>query len=63
MAAKYNEIALSDIFSDCQNKLIADSPSFFAPLSEHIDLDEFIPPEFHSAFYCSLGRNRVYPLH
>ena len=63
MTVKYHQIALSDFFSDCQNKLINDSPSFFALLSEHFDLDDFIPPEFHSAFYLSLGRNRVYSLH
>ena len=63
MTAKYHQIALSDIFSDCQNKLIDDSPSFFTLLSEHFDLDDFIPPEFLSAFYLSLGRNRVYSLH
>lgn len=63
MTAKYHQIALSDFFSDCQNKLIDDSPSFFALLSEHFDLDDFIPPEFQSAFYLSLGRNRVYSLH
>ncbi|ODR43434.1 hypothetical protein [Eisenbergiella tayi] len=63
MAAKYHQIALCDIFSDCQNKLIDDSPSFFTLLSDHFDLTEFIPHEFYSAFYCSLGRNRMYPLH
>ena len=63
MAAKYHQISLSDIFSDCQNKLIDDSPSFFSMLSEHVDLNEFIPPEFQSAFYLSIGRTRIYPLH
>lgn len=63
MTAKYHQIALSDIFLDCQSKLIDDSPSFFSLLSEYFDLDEFIPLEFHSAFYLSLGRNRVYSLH
>lgn len=32
-------------------------------LSEHVDLNEFIPPEFQSAFYLSIGRTRIYPLH
>lgn len=63
MASNYHQITLSDIFSDCQCKLIDDSPSFFALLSEHFDLDEFIPSEFYSAFYLSLGRNRLYSLH
>lgn len=63
MTTKYHQLTLSDTFSDCQNKLIDDSPSFFVLLSEHFDLNEFIPPEFYSAFYPSLGRNRIYPLH
>lgn len=62
MATKYHQITFSDIFSDFQNKLIDDSPSFFSILSEHFDLEEFIPPEFKSAFYLSLGRHRVYSL-
>ena len=63
MTTKYHQISFSDIFSDCQNKLIDDSPSFFSMLSEHMDLNEFIPPEFQSAFYLSIGRTRIYPLH
>lgn len=63
MTTKYHQISFSDIFSDCQNKLIDDSPSFFSLLAQHIDLDEFIPPEFQSAFYRSIGRTRIYPLH
>lgn len=63
MATKYHQLSFSDIFSDCQNLLIDDSPSFFTLLAEHINLDEFIPPEFQSAFYLSIGRTRTYPLH
>lgn len=63
MTTKYHQLSLSNIFSDCQNKLIEDSPSFFSLLAKHIDLDDFIPPEFESAFYRSVGRTRIYPLH
>lgn len=63
MTTKYHQILLSDTFSDCQNKFIDNSPSFFQLLSEHFELEDFIPPEFYSAFYHSLGRNRKYPLH
>lgn len=42
MTTKYHQISFNDIFSDCQNKLIDDSPSFFSMLSEHVDLNEFI---------------------
>ena len=63
MTTKYHQISFNDIFSDCQNKLIDDSPSFFSMLSEHVDLNEFIPPEFQSDFYLSVGRTHIYPLH
>lgn len=63
MTTKYHQIFLSDIFLDCQNKLIVDFPSFFDLPSEHLDLDKFIPSEFQSAFYLSLRRNRIYSLH
>lgn len=63
MASKYHQISLNDIFSDCQTKLTEDSPSFFQLLDEHFVLNDFIPPEFLSAFYRSIGRNRLYPLH
>ena len=62
MAAKYHQISLSDIFSDCQNSFLDDPPSFFSLLSDHFDLNEFIPSEFFTAFYLSIGRKRVYPL-
>lgn len=62
MTTKYHQISLSDIFSDCQNTFIDDPPSFFSLLSEHFDLNEFIPPEFLTAFYLSTGRKRVYTL-
>lgn len=63
MAAKYHQISLSETFSDCQDRLIDESPSFFKLLSEYFDLDQFIPSDFFSAFYRSIGRNRIYPLH
>lgn len=62
MVTKYHQISLSDIFSDCQNSFFDESPSFFSLLSEHFDLNEFIPPEFLTAFYLSIGRKRLYPL-
>lgn len=63
MTTKYHQISFNDIFSDYQNKLIDDSPSFFSMLSEHVNLNEFIPPRFQSAFYLSVGRTHIYPLH
>jgi len=63
MTTKYHQISLNETFSDCQDKFIDDTPSFFLTLSEYIDLNDFIPDEFHSAFYLSHGRNRIYPLH
>ena len=63
MTTKYHQISLSETFSDCQNQFIDDSPSFFTLLAEYIDIDDFIPPEFYTAFYRSFGRTRLYPLH
>lgn len=63
MAINYHQISLSEIFTDCQNQLIENTPSFFQILSEYSNLDEFIPAEFQSAFYLSIGRNRIYSLH
>lgn len=63
MTTKYHQISLCETFSDCQNQLIDNTPSFFQVLSEHFDFDEFIPSEFQSAFYRSIGRTRIYSLH
>lgn len=63
MATKYHQISLNEIFSDFQTKLVKEASSFFQILSEHFDLDTFITPEFVSAFYRSVGRTRLYPLH
>lgn len=63
MATKYHQISFNDIFSDCQDKFIDDSPSFFTLLSEFVDINQFIPSCFYSAFYQSIGRSRIYPLH
>lgn len=63
MAAKYHQISLNDIFSDCQFTFIEDPPSFFLLLAEHFDLNDFIPSEFLTAFYLSVGRKREYSLH
>ena len=56
MTTKYHQLSLSETFSDCQNQFIDDSPSFFTLLAEYIELDEFIPPEFYTAFYRSPNR-------
>jgi len=50
------------MFSDCLDMLYDNSPTFFQLLDENIDLNEFISPDFYSAFYKSLGRKREYPL-
>ena len=63
MAVNYHQISLKDTFSDCQDMFLDDAPSFFQLLSDHFDLDQFIPAGFLSAFYRSIGRTRTYPLH
>ncbi|MCE1169695.1 MAG: transposase [Sphingobacteriia bacterium] len=64
MATKYfSQLSLADHFQECRNFFESDTPTFFALLKEHINLSDFIPNSFYSAFYKSLGRNRDYPLH
>lgn len=62
MTVKYHQISLKDSFSDCQDIFVNNTPTFFQLLDNHIDLDEFIPPEFYHAFYQNLGRKRIFPL-
>lgn len=62
MTVKYHQLSLKESFSDCQDMFINDTPSFFQLLEMHIDLDEFIPLEFYTAFYQSIGRKRIFPL-
>lgn len=62
MSTQYHQISLKEIFSECQDMFTSDVPSFFKLLEEHLDLEPFIPHTFYSAFYRSLGRNRLYPL-
>lgn len=62
MVSKHQQLRLDNLLSQCQDALIDDSPRFFALLQEHINLSDFIPLSFYSAFYKSSGRNRIYPL-
>lgn len=62
MAVKYHQISLKDIFSDCRDIFIDDTPSFFQFFEEHFDISDFIPSVFYNAFYQHLGRKRDYPL-
>ena len=62
MSLKIRQLSLKDIYVECQEMFLEQSPSFFQLLEQHIDIDEFIPPAFYSAFYQKLGRNRDYPL-
>lgn len=62
MTVKYSQITLAENFSECQDLLTSDTPTFFSLLEEHINLSDFIPVEFYCAFHLSLGRKRDYPL-
>lgn len=64
MAIKYfSQLSLAEHFQDCRSFFDSDTPTFFELLKKHINLHEFIPNSFYTAFYKSLGRNRDYPLH
>jgi hypothetical protein len=62
MPTKYHQISLKDSFSECQDIFVNDTPSFFQLLDAHMDIGEFIPPEFTLAFYQTIGRKRIFPL-
>ena len=64
MSTKYfSQLSIADHFKECRNFFESDKPTFFALLKEHINLSDFIPNSFYSAFYKSLGRDREYPLY
>ena len=46
MTIKYHQIVLSDIFSDCQNKLIDNSPSFFSFFQNTLTWMDLSHPNF-----------------
>jgi len=62
MTTKCQQLSLKDVYTDCQDMFLDQDPTFFQLLEQHIDIDEFIPPSFITAFYLRLGRNRDYPL-
>lgn len=59
MTTKYHQISLKESFSDCQDQFIDDAPSFFLLLSEHCDINEFIPIQFSNAFYQTLDATHL----
>jgi len=64
MAKKYNQLSLKDVYVDCQEMFtnLEQAPTFFQLLEQYIDIREFIPSTFYSAFYQTLGRKRDYEL-
>lgn len=62
MLKKQQQLSLKDIFDDCQDIFIDNPTSFFQLLEQNVDINEFIPNSFYSAFHQKLGRNRTYPL-
>lgn len=62
MTTKGRQLSLKDVYSHCQDMFLDRAPTFFQLLEQYVDLDDFIPPAFYSAFYQKLGRNRDYPL-
>lgn len=63
MATKYHQIVLSDFFSDCQNKFIDDSSSFFSFFQNILTWMNLSHLNFiQLSFYHSLGRKRDYSI-
>jgi len=62
MPNKYYQTSLIETFSDCQDMLLDSKTTFFQLVEEHIDLNEFIPLAFYTAFHKGIGRKRTFPL-
>ena len=62
MRGKYQQMSLSDIYTDVENARERDVPLLFRLLDEHIDWNEIIPFRFYLAFYKRFGRSREYHL-
>ncbi len=62
MTIKYSQLNLADVFNECRDMMTSQSPTFLSLLQDNINLSEFIPASFYSAFYSHLGRNRDYHL-
>lgn len=42
MTVKYSQLTIAENFSECQDLLTSDTPTFFSLLEEHIILSDFI---------------------
>lgn len=62
MHTSFSQLSLPDIYTECQELFINDTPTFFKLLDQHLDLSEFIPSSFYNAFYKRFGRRRKYHL-
>jgi len=62
MRKNYSQLTLSDVYEECQGLFDNDKPKFLALMERTIDIAEFIPQSFYTAFYRYYGRDREYPL-
>ena len=46
----YKQLALAEVFEDCQNKFDNDKYQFLSLLDQTINLDEIVPVSLFSAF-------------
>ena len=59
----YKQLALAEVFEDCQNKFDNDKYQFLSLLDQTINLDEIVPVSFVTHFHASTGRPRKHPLY
>lgn len=62
MRNNFVQMSIFDIYTDVRSAMDEDKPRLIQLLEEHINLKDFIPMEFYSAFYCRWGRPREYSL-
>ena len=61
----YKQLALAEVFEDCQNKFDNDKYQFLSLLDEAINLDEIVPVSFVTHFHASTGiprKHQLYPM-
>jgi len=62
MRVSYGQTSLLDVYTDVRSAMDEDRSEFIRKLEDHIDLKNYIPLEFHLAFYHGWGRPRDYSL-
>lgn len=56
------QLSFGDLYEQAKEWAQNDKPQFLEMLDQYLDLSEFLPSSFYSAYYNYFGRNRTYSL-